>query len=122
MQRLTLALFVFAVATHATPPARPAPAAAPKCAAPEYRQFDFWVGDWDTFEADHSAPGSIARAHVDHIAGSCAIHELYEQVDGLIGDSILSYDPIKKVWQQTWVNNFGGIMQITGAFKDGAVT
>ena len=65
---------------------------------------------------------SIARAHVDLIAGGCAVHELYEQTDGLIGDSILSFDPVRKVWQQTWVNNGGGLMVLTGVFKDGAVT
>ena len=53
---------------------------------------------------------SIARARVDLIAGGCAVHELYEQTDGLIGDSILSFDPVRKVWQQTWVNNGGGLM------------
>ena len=92
------------------------------CPATEARQFDFWVGDWDTFETDNSVPGSIARTHVDPIASGCAIHELYEQTDGLIGDSILSYDAVKKAWQQTWVTNRGSIMVITGAFKDGAVT
>ena len=89
---------------------------------PEFRQFDFWIGDWDTFESDHSVPESIARARVTPIAAGCAIHELYEQTDGLIGDSILSYDPVRKVWQQTWVDNRGSLIVISGAFKDGAVT
>ncbi len=105
--------------------AAPAPAPATpggKCGAPEFRQFDFWIGDWETFETDRSAPGSVARTRVDAIAGACAIHELYEQTDGLIGDSILSYDSVKKAWQQTWITNRGAIMSITGAFKDGAVT
>jgi len=93
-----------------------------KCPAPEFRQFDFWVGDWDTFEVVGDTTKSIARTHVDHIAGGCAIHELYEQTDGLIGDSILSFDPVRKVWQQTWVTNGGSLLTLTGAFKDGAVT
>jgi hypothetical protein len=97
-------------------------AAGPNCPAPEFRQFDFWVGDWDTFETDQSVPGSIARTRVEPIAAGCAIHELYEQSDGLIGDSILSYDGVKKVWQQTWVTNRGAYMYLTGAFKNGAVT
>ncbi len=101
-------------------------AAAPvaKCPAAEYRQFDFWLGDWDTFEAGPGADTatSIARAHVDLIAAGCAVHELYEQTDGLIGDSILSFDPVRKVWQQTWVTNGGTLMVLTGVFKDGAVT
>jgi hypothetical protein len=110
-----------AKAPAAPPPAEAAPPAnAPRCPAPEFHQLDFWLGDWDTFEAE--SPGSIARARVDLIAGGCAVHELYEQVDGLIGDSILSYDPAKKAWQQTWVTNRGSILVLSGAFKDGAVT
>lgn len=90
-------------------------------AAAEYHQLDFWIGDWDTFETDAPGGPSEARAHVDAIAEGCAIHELYEQTDGLIGDSILSYDPVRKQWQQTWVTNRGSIMVIVGNFKDGAL-
>ena len=131
MLRLPFALvLVVAVAAHAAEPAtvkaKPAvplaAAQAARCPDPEYRQFDFWMGDWDTFESDHSIPESIARARVTPIAAGCAIHELYEQTDGLIGDSILSYDPVRKVWQQTWVDNRGSLIVISGAFKDGAVS
>jgi len=93
-----------------------------KCPAAEFRQFDFWLGDWDTFEVVGDTTKSIARAHVDLIAGGCAVHELYEQTDGLIGDSILSYDPVRKAWQQTWVTNGGSLLVLSGAFKNGAVT
>jgi hypothetical protein len=98
------------------------PASSVKCPAPEFRQFDFWLGDWDTYEVVGDTSTSIARAHVDLIAGGCAVHELYEQTDGLIGDSILSFDPVRKVWQQTWVTNGGSLMVLTGAFREGAVT
>ena len=104
------------VATAADAPARP------NCSnAAEYHQLDFWIGDWDTFETDTPKGPSEARTHVDAIAQGCAIHELYEQTDGLIGDSILSYDPVRKHWQQTWVTNRGAIMVIVGNFKDGAL-
>lgn len=95
--------------------------ASPACEAAEYHQLDFWIGDWDTFESTDPNGPSIARARVYPIAGGCAIHELYEQNDGLIGDSILSYDPVRKHWQQTWVTNRGSIMVIVGNFKDGAL-
>jgi hypothetical protein len=91
------------------------------CATPEHRQLDFWIGDWDTFESDTPGGPSIARARVEPIAQGCAIRELYEQNDGLIGDSILSYDPVRKQWQQTWVTNRGALMVIVGNFKDGAL-
>ncbi|MEO8385139.1 MAG: DUF1579 family protein [Betaproteobacteria bacterium] len=135
MLRLPFALAaVVAVAAHAAEPAaaqtKPASstvaslaaAQAARCLDPAFRQFDFWKGDWDTFEPDNSVPESIARARVTPIAAGCAIHELYEQNDGLIGDSILSYDAVRKVWQQTWVDNRGSLLVISGAFKDGAVT
>ena len=93
--------------------------ASPHCTAAEYHQLDFWIGDWDTFESDAPTGASVARARVEPIAQGCAIHELYEQNDGLIGDSILSYDPVRKQWQQTWVTNRGSIMVLWGNFKDG---
>jgi hypothetical protein len=101
--------------------AAPADAAltSPHCSAREYHQLDFWIGDWDTFETDTPGGPSVARARVEPIAQGCAIHELYEQVDGLVGDSILSYDPVRKQWQQTWVTNRGALMVIVGNFKDG---
>ena len=124
MSRLSalLLLLLAGLAVHAEETAAPAPASASKCVAAEFRQFDFWLGDWDTFESDDSTTGSIARARIEPIAGGCAIHELYEQTDGLIGDSILSFDPVKKAWQQTWVTNYGSLMVLSGAFKNGAVT
>ena len=117
-----LLVLCLAVATPATGPAALPAASSAKCPAPEYRQFDFWLGDWDTFEVVGDTVTSIARAHVDLIADGCAVHELYEQTDGLIGDSILSFDPVRKAWQQTWVTNGGTLMVLTGAFKEGAVT
>jgi hypothetical protein len=101
-------------------PASPPPGSS-HCAAAEYHQLDFWIGDWDTFETDPHGGPLIARARVEPIAQGCAIHELYEQTDGLIGDSILSYDPVRKQWQQTWVTNRGSLMVLWGNFENGAL-
>jgi len=90
------------------------------CTTPEYRQLDFWLGDWDAFDSDEPSH-VIARTHVELIAGGCAVHELYEQADGLIGDSILSFDAVRKSWQQTWVTNRGSLMAIFGNFKEGVL-
>ena len=90
------------------------------CSAAESRQFDFWIGDWDAFDAD-DLQTAIARTHITAIAAGCAIHELYEQADGLIGDSILAFDPVRRAWQQTWVTNRGSLMVISGRLVDGAL-
>lgn len=123
LTRLRTALAVLGIAFIAPAEADPAvtTSASPLCTAAEYRQLDFWLGDWDTFETDAPDGPSIARARVKPIAEGCAIHELYEQADGLVGDSILSYDQVRKQWQQTWVTNRGTLMVLWGNFKDGAL-
>jgi hypothetical protein len=118
MMRSILILAVLAVSSSSTATNSPRPAG---CDAPAYRQLDFWLGDWDTFDYGDGTT-VVARTHVDRIAQGCAIHELYEQTDGLIGDSILSFDAARKVWQQTWVTNRGSLMVIVGRFKDGVLT
>lgn len=119
--RIALAALGIAFITLADAvPASTTPAS-PHCSADGYRQLDFWIGDWDTFETDPHGGPLIARARVEPIAQGCALHELYEQTDGLIGDSILSYDPARKQWQQTWVTNRGSLMMLWGTFDDGAL-
>ena len=86
------------------------------CAASEYRQFDFWLGDWDTFEAD--APDKIvARNRVSNILDGCALLEVYEQRDGLNGQSFTIYDAARKVWHQSWVTNRGQLLTIEGGMQ-----
>ncbi|MGI9075376.1 MAG: hypothetical protein ACR2JB_29560 [Bryobacteraceae bacterium] len=48
---LKIGVILLAVLSVASPPTghifSAAAASSGPCAAPEYRQFDFWVGDWD---------------------------------------------------------------------------
>jgi hypothetical protein len=53
-------------------PIKPSP-----CAGPEYRVFDFWVGDWDAFDVGNPAP--VARVRVDRILDGCVLREDYQQ-------------------------------------------
>jgi hypothetical protein len=86
------------------------------CAATEYRQFDFWLGDWDTFEVN--APDkNVARNHVDKILDGCVIREVYEQNDGMVGQSFTIYDAARKVWHQSWVTNRGQLLVIEGGMQ-----
>ena len=104
-----------AVAASAqTPPAS-------KCSGPEHRRLDFWVGDWDVFEAGGGAE-PIARARIDVILDGCALREVYEQKDGLVGESFTVYDAARKLWHQTWVTNRGALLQIDGGFRGGSLT
>jgi hypothetical protein len=118
MLKPTLMLAVLAAANVCAAATSPRPTG---CNTADYRQFDFWLGDWDAFEStDATTP--VARTHVDRIAAGCAVHELYQQSDGLIGDSILSFDAVRKAWQQTWVSNYGSLMVVSGRYSNGALT
>jgi ketosteroid isomerase-like protein len=89
------------------------------CAASEYRQFDFWVGDWDAFEVHGSA--KVARTRVDSILNGCVLQETYEGLDSHKGKSFTVYDASRKVWHQSWVTNRGQLLVIEGKLQDGAL-
>ena len=55
---LAAALALLAAAQDMPAPPSPTSAApAPACGAAEYRQFDFWLGDWDVYNAKGARAG-----------------------------------------------------------------
>ncbi len=119
--RNALAMIALVSVIPAVASATPDTSSSTRCSAVEYRQFDFWIGDWDTFESEDLNGPSIARAWIGPIVDGCALHERYEQSDGLVGDSILSFDPVRRQWQQTWITNRGSNMVLWGELRDGAL-
>ena len=89
------------------------------CTAPAYREFGFWLGDWDVFEVG----GSIreARATITRVQNGCGLREQYEGTDGSSGESLSMYDPSTAEWQQTWLSNHGQIVVIHGALQGEAM-
>lgn len=95
-----------AVADAQTPP--------PACAADEYQQFDFWLGDWQVTQRDGSVAGVnfIAKAY-----NGCVITEHY-QVNGLpFGESLNAYDRVSKQWHQTWMDRNGNVLRLSGGIQ-----
>ncbi len=96
------------------PPAPPAPAPAP-CSAPEFRQFDFWIGEWEV-----TANGSVAGTNdIRRVLDGCALHESWKGAGGMSGNSLNAYDATAGEWHQTWVDDRGSVLRLSGAFKDG---
>jgi ketosteroid isomerase-like protein len=91
---------------------KPAP-----CSAPEYHQFDFWLGDWDSF--DFGVATKNARIRVERILDGCVLRENYDGENGRKGQSFSIYDASRKVWHQTWVTNRGELLTIEGQFEAG---
>jgi hypothetical protein len=90
------------------------------CEAPEYHQFDFWVGDWDAFDQDNPT-AAVARNHVDKILDGCVLREDYLDTSGHHGQSFSIYDRSRKVWHQTWVTNRGELLVIEGKSQNDAM-
>jgi len=108
-----------AIEDHATGSVSAAESPRPAfCTAPEYRQFDFWVGDWDAFDVDNPTT-KVARTQVDLILDGCVLREDYQGADGHQGQSFSIYDASRKVWHQSWVTNRGELLMIEGKFEAG---
>ena len=106
----TIVLFTGWNVSGASPLPSEASAKPDACTAPEYRQFDFWIGDWDAFDGDNR----VARTHVDRVLNGCVLRESYEGTNGLNGQSFSVYDASRKQWHQSWVTNRGQLLVIEG--------
>lgn len=99
-------------------PAAPTAPATPPPPPPESHQFDFWLGDWDVFDAQ-GAPGG--KSHIESIAEGNALLENWSDADGTTGKSINVYNQQKKIWQQFWVGNGSGVLEMSGGIVKGSM-
>ena len=86
--------------------------------AAELRQFDFWVGDWECagkmLQGPEKWQETKARNTIRKILGGKVIEENFRMV-GLNGRSVSVYNPSQKRWFQTWVDDGGGYIPLSGA-------
>jgi hypothetical protein len=92
------------------------------CSGPEYRQFDFWIGQWEAFGVKGQKAGD---SKISLMLDSCTILEEWTSTsvqNGLryAGKSYNMYNSAKKRWQQYWVDNTGGITEyFNGHYENG---
>jgi len=88
------------------------------CDAPESRQLDFWLGEWNVTTPDGKLAGTnrITREYE-----GCVIHEHYTTPRGYAGESLNAWDAARKVWHQTWVDSAGTVLLLDGRLTDGAM-
>jgi hypothetical protein len=87
------------------------------CGAPEYRQFDFWIGQWVVTEAGQPA----GRNQIAPDLKGCALFESWTAVDGSRGRSVNYYDRALRRWHQSWVDERGGVLELDGHWSDGSM-
>jgi hypothetical protein len=101
-----------AVAAQSPPPS--------PCAATS-TEFDFWIGDWTVRWTGPDQRELEGRNRVRRALDGCAIMEEFDGAPGspLKGISVSVYDPKRKVWKQTWVDNQASYLDFEGGFADG---
>ncbi|AKE52978.1 hypothetical protein [Kangiella geojedonensis] len=87
----------------------------PPCSSEEYRQFDFWMGEWEVFNPKGK---KVGENKIEKILGGCSLQENWRGASGNIGHSYNIYDRTKKQWHQTWVDNTGTLLELNGG-KEG---
>jgi hypothetical protein len=87
------------------------------CRAPEYREFDFWIGSWQV------PTGGVPSA--DFITSGldgCAIFEDWHGAGGFHGRSMSAFDASDGQWHQHWVDDHGFFpLYLTGGFEAGSM-
>lgn len=94
------------------------------CSNPVYRQFDFWIGEWEAFGSNGSKAGD---SRISVLLDSCVILEEWTSAglqQGLryAGKSYNTYNSLTKQWQQTWVDNTGSSTEyLEGSYSSGKI-
>ena len=89
----------------------------PDCKAAEYRQFDFWLGDWNVTTGPNQAGTNLITLTLD----GCVLHEHWAGAKGGRGESFNYYDRDDRQWHQLWVDNSGGTIELAGTLHDGTM-
>lgn len=118
----TLFATMFAVSTASFAGDAAAPQSAPVqptqfCQTQEYRQLDFWVGDWKASFTNSDGSIGTGRNIITIEKDGCVIEENFDSA-GLSGNSLSLYHAPTKLWRQTWVDNQGDYFDLTGGPTD----
>lgn len=80
------------------------------CVGESYREFDFWLGEWDVTQENGEPAGTNTISLEEN---GCLIRENWASVQGITGQSQSFYNPGTDEWRQVWVGA-GSIIDIKG--------
>jgi hypothetical protein len=84
------------------------------CSTAEFKQIDFWLGDWDArWEASPGTPAGKGSNHITRTYDGCVTEEHFDGAP-LQGHSVSTYLVSTKNWRQTWVDNQGAYIDLAG--------
>ena len=121
MRTLPIAALSIALLAVARPAAAqnqpPAPVKQPDCSAAEFRQFDFWVGEWNVTMMGREAGTSSVTSE----ERGCVVHEHWAGKVGDTGQSFNFYNRQTGKWRQVWVASNGSSIDLSGTLVDGSI-
>jgi len=85
------------------------------CSAPEFRQFDFWLGAWRV--TSRGKPAGTSR--IESAMKGCAIVEHWTSAGGGQGTSLNFYDRRTTTWSQAWIDESGNALHLKGGLVAG---
>ena len=133
MHRITLLALCSCSQPAASRPVAPAAPAAivAACSSADHRQLDFWIGDWDVKVRARTAPDkdewgeAKGTQHIEPLLGGCAIAEHFT-AEGpgtpWAGKSYSMWQPKLGKWRQSWVDDSGNFIALTGGVEAGVMT
>lgn len=89
------------------------------CTAPENRQFDFWLGEWDVSPSGQTMV--IAESTISLRAQGCVLVEDWRPLAGAHGYSVNIYDSTDGKWHQEYGDATGRRTPYSGTFHDGVM-
>ena len=92
--------------------------AAPCEHLPEYRQFDFWIGDWEV----HNGQGQkVGENRVSKLNAGCVLLGQWTGGPNSSGTSLNYYDHSRGTYVQRWITSDGGMIPAEGGVSEGAM-
>ena len=93
---------------------------------PGYRNFDFWIGEWEVTTLAAGPAGPKAESSIEKAIEGCAIIEHWFAAGrggppGTRGTSLNYFNPATGKWKQHWVTDTGIITEYEGTFRDGSM-
>lgn len=86
------------------------------CCSEVHQQFSFWLGDWEVFDAKDSLIGTNL---IVSLQDSCILQENWKSGVSFSGSSYNFYNQATEKWQQLWVDNQGGSLELSGGLENG---
>ena len=109
---LNLAILIAAAAAAATP----APQQKSVCDGPQYHQLDFWIGEWNVFQASDNT--KVGTSRIESVMDGCGIGEHFEAPDApggaYSGTSYSGYDRKDGKWHQMYIDTNGNVTGFAG--------